>query len=88
AAICTAVAASLDGTLVREVARPVDGTVRIGHAAGVLEIGVEVESGQVRSVSTYRTARRIMDGRIYVPAQYLGERAWYRRERGLTGAHR
>nr|MBA2448400.1 hypothetical protein [Chloroflexota bacterium] len=42
AAICTAVAASLDGTLVREVARPVDGTVRIGHAAGVLEIGVEV----------------------------------------------
>ena len=88
AAICTAVAASLDGTLVREVARPVAERVRIGHAAGVLEMGVKVESGQVRSVSTYRTARRIMDGRIYVPTQYLGERAWYRREPALTGAQR
>jgi 2-methylaconitate cis-trans-isomerase PrpF len=46
--------------------------VRIGHPAGVLEVGVRVEevSGVLRvaTVSTARTARRLMDGFVYVPA--------------------
>ena len=84
-AICTAVAAAIDGTIVHEAARPGAagaGVVRIGHAAGALDIGVDVErraeGWHVWSVKTYRTARRIMDGRIYVPAGYLGDSPWYR----------
>lgn len=95
AAICTAVAAALDETIVNEVARPVTGkdrVVRIGHSAGVLDIGVSVErraeGWHVTSVKTYRTARRIMDGRIYVPSRYLSGSPWYVREREAVGAVR
>jgi hypothetical protein len=88
AAICTAVAAVIDGTIVNQVARrdataQRTGSVRIGHSAGVQEVSVDVEQGtdgwRVRSVTTYRTARRIMDGRVYVPSRYLDGTAWYRR---------
>ncbi len=84
AAICTAVAAAIDGTLVHEAAQPLEraNVVRIGHGAGVLDVGVDVESRaegwHVRSVKTYRTARRIMDGYVYVPEAYLTTRAWFR----------
>ncbi|MCC6179178.1 MAG: hypothetical protein IT305_28045 [Chloroflexi bacterium] len=84
AAICTAVAAAIKGTLVQELTRlgaGERGEVRIGHAAGVLDIGVSAERRDegwyVRSVSTFRTARRIMDGRIFVPDRYLDGSAWY-----------
>ena len=88
AAICTAVAALIDGTIVNQVARrdasaQRTGSVRIGHSAGVQEVSVDVERGtdgwRVRSVTTYRTARRIMDGRVYVPSRYLEGTAWYQR---------
>lgn len=85
AAICTAVAAAIEGTVVHEVTRDgagAAGEVRIGHGAGVLDIGVTAEQRSdgwhVVSVSTFRTARRIMDGRIYVPTRYLDGTAWYR----------
>ena len=84
AAICTAVAAAVDGTLVHEGAQPLATAdiVRIGHGAGILDIGVDVErrpeGWHVRSVKTYRTARRIMDGSVYVPAAYLTDRPWFR----------
>lgn len=78
-AICTAVAALVPGTVVAEVTRDLGltlATVRIGHAAGTIAIGVMMESsaeGLVpATVTTFRTARRIMDGRVYVPAR--GER--------------
>jgi 2-methylaconitate cis-trans-isomerase PrpF len=84
AAICTAVAAAIEGTVVHEVARPgagAAGEVRVGHGAGVLDIGVKAErrpeGWHVVSVSTFRTARRIMDGRVYVPSRYLDGTAWY-----------
>lgn len=90
AGICAAAAAGIAGTVVAEVARP--GTagervVRLGHAAGVLPIGVRVcraEDGGWRAASatTYRTARKIMDGQVYVPAAYLAGRAWFQAERG------
>ena len=85
AAMCTAVAAAIDGTVVAELARPdrsPDRVVRIGHAAGTLDVGVAVErrpdGWRARSVSTYRTARRIMDGAVYVPTRYLHADAWFR----------
>jgi 2-methylaconitate cis-trans-isomerase PrpF len=84
AAICTAVAAAIEGTVVHEVTRPgagAAGEVRVGHGAGVLDIGVKAErrpeGWHVVSVSTFRTARRIMDGRVYVPSRYLDGTAWY-----------
>jgi 2-methylaconitate cis-trans-isomerase PrpF len=84
AAICTAVAAAIEGSVVHEVTRAgagADGEVRIGHGAGVLDIGVKAErrpeGWHVVSVSTFRTARRIMDGRVYVPSKYLDGTAWF-----------
>lgn len=57
-------------------------TVRIGHPAGVLEIGVEVRCGpdgqwQVPRVTVDRTAREIMRGSVLVPESYLAGRAWF-----------
>jgi len=85
AGICASVAAAIEGTVVHEVTRAgagAGGEVRIGHGAGVLDIGVTAEKRHegwhVVSVSTFRTARRIMDGRIYVPTRYLDGKAWYR----------
>ena len=84
AGICTSVAAAIEGTVVHEVTRPGAGTsgeVRIGHGAGAIDIGVKAErrpeGWHVVSVSTFRSARRIMDGRIYVPSRYLDGTAWY-----------
>jgi hypothetical protein len=72
--VCTGVASRLPGTLVHEVARMQtrqSGTVRIGHAAGVIETETRVESGAdgyiVRRATLGRTARRIMEGYAFVP---------------------
>jgi 2-methylaconitate cis-trans-isomerase PrpF len=85
AGICVSVAAAIEGTVVHEVARPgagASGEVRIGHGAGVIDIGVKAEQRPdgwyVESVSTFRTARRIMDGRIYVPSKYLDGTAFFK----------
>lgn len=74
-AICTAVAALVEGTVVHEATRPGDGgerTVRIGHPAGILEAGASVERRGnqwiVHKVITRRTARRLMEGFALVPA--------------------
>ena len=84
AGICTSVAAAIEGTVVHEVARPgsgASGEVRIGHGAGCIDIGVKAElrpeGWHVESVSTFRSARRIMDGRIYVPSKYLDGTAFF-----------
>jgi 2-methylaconitate cis-trans-isomerase PrpF len=84
AGICTSVAAAIEGSVVHEVTRPGAGTsgeVRIGHGAGAIDIGVKAElrpaGWHVVSVSTFRTARRIMDGRIYVPSKYLAGTAFF-----------
>ena len=74
-------------TVVADVARPglrERGLVRIAHGAGVIEIGVNVErrpdGWHAASVSAFRTARRVMDGSVYVPERYLQGRAWFQRE--------
>ena len=85
--LCSAVAAAIEGTVVAEAAGPnvrERGLVRIGHGAGVLEIGTKVErrptGWHAVSVSAFRTARRVMDGYVYVPERYLQGRAWFQRE--------
>lgn len=87
-AMAAATAAALPGTVVSEAAAVAgDGpgplrTVRIGHPAGVLEVGVEVGRGPdgqwlVPRVTVDRTAREIMRGSVLVPESYLAGRAWF-----------
>jgi 2-methylaconitate cis-trans-isomerase PrpF len=80
--MCLAVAAAVPGTVVYAVARrALPDRVRIGHPAGILEIGAKVrpegDDWRVESVTTQRTARRIMDGFIYVPQSYIQGKPWF-----------
>jgi 2-methylaconitate cis-trans-isomerase PrpF len=80
--MCLAVAAAIPGTVVHAVARwALSERVRIGHPAGIMDIGAKVrpegEDWRVESVTTQRTARRIMDGVIYVPQSYIQGKPWF-----------
>jgi 2-methylaconitate isomerase len=74
ASLCTAVAARIDGTVVNEAARRGGSdALRLGMPSGVLTVDADVgkdPAGQweARSGAFYRTARRLFDGRIYVPS--------------------
>ncbi len=66
-----AVAAALDGTLVQKVVSDnMDpNNVRIGHPSGIMTMCPEIEKKEeieVPSVAVQRTARRIMDGTLYI----------------------
>jgi 2-methylaconitate cis-trans-isomerase PrpF len=73
ASLCTAVAAGITGTVVAEALAPGAGAqVRIGMPSGILVVGAEVSQDGAgtwvaHSGAFYRTARRLFDGRIYVP---------------------
>ena len=73
ASLCTAVAARIEGTLpARALTAAPPGAVRIGMPSGVLTVDADVSlapaTGWVaHSGALYRTARRLFDGRIYVP---------------------
>lgn len=67
--VCTGVAASIPGTVVAEVraARPAWGdAIKIGHPCGLISVEAKVESGQVKRAAFARTARRIMEGQVYI----------------------
>lgn len=71
--ICTGVVAKIRGTIVNELlsdAGEKGDIVRIGHPAGVIELSVRVTENsngfQLAEASLYRTARRIMEGRVYL----------------------
>lgn len=74
--ICLAAAAMIEGTVVHEV---VDrralgsGVVRVGHPSGISQYTIEVarsSSGgtEIRRSGVAGTARRLMDGYVYVPS--------------------
>jgi 2-methylaconitate cis-trans-isomerase PrpF len=72
AAMCLAVAARIDGTLVHEASRAArDRDVRLGHPSGVLPLdaAVSLRDGApwAERVTVYRTARRLMEGWVRVP---------------------
>lgn len=75
-AACTAVAALIGGTVVHDATRPGlagQRTIRLGHPAGVIEIGAAVRKRDdggwfAEKVITRRTARRLMEGYVCVPA--------------------
>jgi methylitaconate Delta-isomerase len=72
--VCTGVASRIPGTVVHECARGETRdrrTLRIGHPAGVIETETEVvpegNGLAVRRATLGRTARRIMEGYVFVP---------------------
>ncbi len=73
AAICTAGAAQIEGTVVHELAR-IDHhpDVRVGHPGGVLPVGARVtkcgDRAHFEEAVLERTARRLMEGSVLVPA--------------------
>jgi 2-methylaconitate cis-trans-isomerase PrpF len=82
-AMCVAVAARVPGTLVHECASPVvDGEpLRVGHGSGVLPASAAVTQGTrgpfAERASVMRTARVLMEGRVFAPAA----------ERQIEGRH-
>lgn len=68
-AVGTGSAAMLPGTIVHELACPThgDGCIVLGHASGCTKVNIVIEDGQVEKAGIIRTARRIMDGHIYIP---------------------
>jgi len=73
-AICTAVAAKIEGSLVyeifgRETEKEAE-VVRIEHPSGAIDVEIEVQGKgrdlKVKRAAIARTARRIMDGFVYV----------------------
>lgn len=74
--LCTAVAARMTGSIPSQclsAATPANGPLRLGMPSGVLTVGAQVEQqdGQWQAIagSFYRTARRLFDGRVWVPGQ-------------------
>ncbi len=77
AGIPAAIAAVIPDSVVNRVAAkgkpvPQDGEIVIGHPSGLMDVKVDAatENGQLRIVSCTigRTARKIMEGKVYIPA--------------------
>jgi len=75
--LCAAVAARVPGTLIAEALSPAAqaGPLRLGMPSGVLTVGADVveKDGRptARAGSFYRTARRLFDGRVWVPGRVM-----------------
>ncbi|HKV54977.1 MAG TPA: PrpF domain-containing protein [Candidatus Binataceae bacterium] len=79
-AMCLAVASRLKGSLVQSVTRPpqrMDDPVRIAQPSGLTVVGAMVrrenDAWHAEHATVYRTARRLMDGAVYVRTPELGE---------------
>lgn len=74
-AVAIAVAAAIPGTLVRRLAPDVRGEVCFGHPSGVQTVGAEAEwrdgAWVVTKAVMSRSARRLMEGVVLVPAAVL-----------------
>jgi 2-methylaconitate cis-trans-isomerase PrpF len=77
--VCTGAAAKIPGTVVYDAARSESrdrSMTRIGHPAGVIDVEAMVQSDgavQLLRASVGRTARRIMEGYVFVPWSTLDE---------------
>ena len=74
-AMCLAVASRIEGSVVHRVVRPANGPeepLRISQPSGLTVVGASVrrenELWYADHATAYRTARRLMDGFVYVPA--------------------
>jgi 2-methylaconitate cis-trans-isomerase PrpF len=78
--ICTGAAAMTEGTIVNELLSErakKAGVVRIGHPSGIIEVQVDVKKEgnefKLKKAIVYRTARRIMEGYVYLKPWTLGD---------------
>jgi len=69
-AICTTAAIYTKGTLVSEMVKVKDDTVRIAHPMGIMETSVDLKDGQVKGIKVVRTARLIFEGFVYTKHTY------------------
>ncbi len=71
AAIPTAAASKIPGSVVHAICRQSSSTVRIAHPSGIMSIGISTkgEKGKFRllEVVVGRTARKLMDGHVFLP---------------------
>ncbi len=74
-AICVASCTSIEGSVAEELATPraaSTGVVQIEHPSGVIDVRLETAGHgaklEVLHAGVMRTARKIMDGRLFVPA--------------------
>ena len=67
-AMGTGAAARIAGTIVSEMAVDAKGTdvVRLGHSSGITDVDIKMEGENVLKGGVTRTARRIMDGYVYI----------------------
>ncbi len=74
ATACTGAAAKIPGTIVNQVIPNVEklDTIRIGHPAGVIPVVAQVEDGVVKKAALVRTARRILEGYVFVEKVKVG----------------
>lgn len=66
--IGTGAASMIQGTIVNELVKPASGQtkIRLGHASGVTNVEIVMDGDRVVKGGVTRTARRIMDGYIYI----------------------
>lgn len=67
--IALATAAHIEGTVVEEIFKPTDNKIRIGHPSGVSHVSCQIIEENERfkiDAKIGRTARRIMEGHIYI----------------------
>ncbi len=73
-AMCTAVAAQIEGTIPHALARKGANPLRIGNPSGVLPVSGDVEktgdhAWHAIRTTVYRTQRRLMEGSVLVPEE-------------------
>lgn len=71
-AMCTAAACRIEGTIPHDLAKQGEGPVRLGNPSGILPVDADVAQDEdggwhVRSVTSYRTQRRLMEGHVLLP---------------------
>lgn len=67
-ALCVAAAARLEGTIAFEFATPNGDAVAVEHPSGRITVAMQVDAGRVLRAELVRTARRIFEGQVLVPA--------------------
>ena len=74
-AVCVASACAIDGTVASRLAplsKPPQGVIRIEHPSGVIAVDLDVElngkSAVIRRAALIRTARRLFQGEVLIPA--------------------
>lgn len=68
--VCLATAASTAGTVVALAAPPADGIIPLRHPSGVMDVSIRLDAdGRLIAAGVIRTARRIFEGHVIVPAE-------------------